>query len=71
MGTELDCLQSAARLPRPPTVESPIIELLWIAIALVALWLVVKLFFKTVGCVVHVLLLLALAAVVWWFVAQG
>ena len=45
--------------------------LLWIAIALVALWLAVKLFFKTVGCAVHVLLLLALAAVVWWFLAQG
>ena len=41
--------------------------LLGIAVALVALWLIVKLFFKTVGCIVHVLLLLALAAVVWWF----
>ena len=47
------------------------IELLWIAVALVALWLVVKLFFKTVGCVVHVLLLLALAAVVWWFMTNA
>ena len=47
------------------------IELLWIAVALVALWLVVKLVFKTVGCVVHVLLLLALAAVVWWFLTQA
>ena len=47
------------------------IELIWIAAALVALCLVVKLFFKTVGCIVHVLLLLALAAVVWWFLAQG
>lgn len=45
--------------------------LLWIAIALVALWLVMKLVFKTVGCVVHVLLLLALAALVWWFMTQG
>jgi hypothetical protein len=44
--------------------------LLGIAVALVALWLIVKLFFKTVGCVVHVLLLLALAAVVWWFMTQ-
>jgi len=41
--------------------------LLWLAGALVVLWLVIKLFFKAVGCVVHVLLLLALAAVVWWF----
>ena len=40
---------------------------LWIAAALVVLWLAVKLFFKTVGCVVHVLLLLALAAIVWSF----
>ena len=45
-------------------------ELLYVAVALVALWLVVKLFFKTIGCVVHVLLLLALGAVVWWFLAQ-
>jgi hypothetical protein len=44
--------------------------LLGIAVALVALWLIVKLFFKTVGCIVHVLLLLALAAVVWWFMTS-
>jgi len=44
--------------------------LLWTAVGLVALWLVVKLFFKTVGCIVHVLLLLALAAVVWWFMTR-
>ena len=43
---------------------------LWIAIALVALWLGIRFFFKAVGCVVHLLLLLALAAVVWWFLAQ-
>jgi hypothetical protein len=43
---------------------------LWIAAALVALWLAVKLFFKTVGCVVHVLLLLALAAVAWSVLAR-
>ena len=43
---------------------------LWIAAALVALWLGVKLIFKTVGCVVHVLLLLALAAVAWSFLAR-
>ncbi|HKP15068.1 MAG TPA: hypothetical protein VJT85_03360 [Gemmatimonadaceae bacterium] len=41
--------------------------LLWLAAALVALWLGIKVFFKAVGCAVHVLLLLALAAVVWWF----
>ena len=46
------------------------IELLWIAGALVGLWLIVKIFFKTVGCIVHVLLLLALGAVVWWFMTQ-
>jgi hypothetical protein len=44
--------------------------LLWAAAALVGLWLVVRLFFKTVGCVVHVLLLLALAAVVWSFMGR-
>jgi hypothetical protein len=47
------------------------ILLLWLAAALVALWLGIKFFFKAVGCAVHVLLLLALAAVVcWWFVSQ-
>ena len=54
----------------PDPFTRPMTLLLWIAVALVALWLIVKLFFKTVGCVVHVLLLLALAAVVWWFMAQ-
>jgi hypothetical protein len=43
---------------------------LWIAAALVALWLVVKLVFKTVGCVVHVLLLLALVAIAWSVLAR-
>lgn len=43
---------------------------LWLAVALVALWIGIRIFFKAVGCVVHVLLLLALAAVVWWFLAQ-
>ena len=43
---------------------------LWVAAALVALWLVVRLFFKTVGCVVHVLLLLALATIVWSFIGR-
>jgi hypothetical protein len=40
---------------------------LWAAAALVALWLVAKLVFKTVGCVVHVLLLLAIAAIAYHF----
>ena len=53
------------RVPDP--FARPMTLLLWTAAGLVALWLIVKLFFKTVGCVVHVLLLLALAAVVWWF----
>ena len=43
---------------------------LWIAAALVGLWLVVRLVFKTVGCVVHVLLLLALVAIVWSFIGK-
>jgi hypothetical protein len=46
-------------------------SLLWIAVALVVLWLVVKFVFKAVGCVVHLMLLLALAAVVWWFLSQS
>ena len=44
--------------------------LLWLAVALVALWIVVKLIFKTVGCVVHVLLILAALAVAWSFLAK-
>ena len=43
---------------------------LWIAAALVALWIVVKLVFKTVGCIVHVLLLLAISAVAWSLLAR-
>jgi hypothetical protein len=57
-------------VPRPRTVESPMTLLLWLAAALVALWLGIKFFFKAVGCAVHLLLLLALAAVVWWFMSQ-
>jgi len=38
--------------------------LLWIAIALVVLWLVVKFVFKAVGCAIHLLLLAALVALV-------
>ena len=38
--------------------------LLWIAIGLVALWLVVKFVFKVMGCAVHLLLIAAIAAVV-------
>lgn len=45
--------------------------LLWLAIALVAIWIGIRLFFKTIGCVVHVLLILALVAVVWWFFANS
>ena len=45
-------------------------HLLWLAAALVALWLGIKIFFKAVGCAVHVLLLFALAAVVWWFLSN-
>ncbi|MFL5617507.1 MAG: hypothetical protein ACJ79A_03830 [Gemmatimonadaceae bacterium] len=43
---------------------------LWIAAALVGLWLVARLVFKTVGCVVHVLLLLALAAIAWAYLSK-
>jgi hypothetical protein len=41
--------------------------LLWVALALVLVWFLLKLVFKIVGVTVHLLLLLALAAVVAWF----
>lgn len=37
---------------------------LWIAVALAALWLIVKFVFKVVGCFVHVLLLAAIVAII-------
>jgi hypothetical protein len=45
--------------------------LLWLAVALVALWLVVKFVFKIVGCAVHLLLLAAIAAAVIWLLGSG
>jgi len=45
--------------------------LLWIAIGLVALWLVVKFVFKVMGCAVHLLLLAAVVAVAWWIFSQS
>jgi uncharacterized protein DUF5670 len=42
-------------------------SLLWIAVGLVALWLVVKFVFKAVGCAIHLLLLAALVALVFYF----
>jgi hypothetical protein len=36
---------------------------LWIAVGLVALWLVVKFVFKVVGCAIHLLLLAAVIAI--------
>jgi len=45
--------------------------LLWIALALVGLWLVVKFVFKMVGCTVHILLILAAAALCYWLVKGG
>ena len=44
---------------------------LWIAAGLVALWLVVKFVFKVVGCTVHILLILAAAALCFWLVRGG
>lgn len=37
---------------------------IWIAVGLIALWLIVKFVFKVVGCAIHVLLLAALVALV-------
>jgi len=43
---------------------------LWLAVGLVALWLVVKFVFKMMGCAVHLLLVAAIIAVAYWFL-QG
>ena len=45
--------------------------LLWLALGLVALWLVVKFVFKMVGCTVHILLILAAAVLCYWLVTGG
>lgn len=45
--------------------------LLWLAVALVALWLVVKFVFKVVGCAVHVLLIAAVIAAAIWLLRGG
>jgi hypothetical protein len=45
--------------------------LLWLAVVLVALWLVVKFVFKVVGCAVHILLLAAVVAAVIWLLRGG
>jgi hypothetical protein len=45
--------------------------LLWLAVGLVALWLVVKFVFKVVGCTVHLLLVAALIAVAFWVLRGG
>jgi len=37
---------------------------LWIALALVVIWIVAKFLFKAVGCAIHILLLAALVAIV-------
>ena len=42
--------------------------LIWIALALFVVWLLLKLVFKIVGVAVHLLLLLALAAIVLSFI---
>lgn len=46
-------------------------EILGIALALVALWLVVKFVFKVVGCAVHLLLIAAVIAVAVWLYRGG
>jgi hypothetical protein len=45
--------------------------ILWLALGLVALWLVVKFVFKVMGCAVHLLLLAAVIAVAYWFWQGG
>jgi hypothetical protein len=51
-------------LPEPP----PVTTLLWIALALFVVWLLLKLVFRIVGVAVHLLLLLAIAAILLSFV---
>jgi hypothetical protein len=46
-------------------------EILGLALGLVVLWLVVKFFFKAVGCVVHLLLVAAVVAVAYWIWSGG
>lgn len=45
--------------------------LIWLALALVALWLIVKFVFKVVGCAVHGLLLAAVVAAAIWLLQGG
>ena len=40
---------------------------LWIGFGLVVLWVVVRFVFKVLGCFVHLLLLAALAAIIYAF----
>jgi len=47
------------------------IEILWLAVGLVVLWLIVKFVFKVVGCAVHLLLLAAVVAVAYWLMSGG
>jgi hypothetical protein len=51
-----------------PLASHVVTTLLWIAIALFVVWLLLKLVFKIVGVAVHLLLLLALAAIVLSFI---
>lgn len=44
---------------------------IWIAVALVALWIVIKVVFKAVGCAVHLLLIAAVVALVLYFLRWG
>jgi hypothetical protein len=46
-------------------------EILGIALALVVLWLVIKVVFKVVGCTVHLLLIAAVIAVAYWIYQGG
>ena len=40
--------------------------LLFIAIALLALWVIGRLFFKSLGCIIHIALILAVLLVIFW-----
>lgn len=44
--------------------------ILFIAVALLVLWVIVRLFFKSVGCIIHVALILGVVLVVFWLLRE-
>ncbi len=44
--------------------------LLFVAAALLVLWIVVKVFFKSVGCIIHLALIAAVILAVFWLLRE-